>query len=180
MKKLMTSVLIMVFLLGMGTFAYAGTNTDNTATDKKALIVQKREAVQQKVQNVKALKTQFQPQIDEIKANRAEIQQLRAQAREARTAAMQHIKDLKVNPDQLTDTQIAELKQAKDAFKQIKLDLADTKGDIHTEMLAMKAARKDQNVEQVQASLDQIIAIQQNRMELIQNAIDEMNQILEI
>jgi len=180
MKKIMTGLLIMVFVLGMGTFAYAGTNAGNTTTDRKALLVQKKEAVQQKVQNMKALKEQIQPQIAQIKANRTEIQKLRIEAREAYNAAMQNIKDLKGKSDQLTEAQIAELKTTKESLKTTKLALSNTKGDVRTEMLAIRDARKDQNIGQAKAALEKIIAIQQNRIALIQTGIDEMNHILEI
>ena len=170
MKKIMTGLLIMVFVLGMGTFAYAGTNAGNTTTDRKALLVQ----------NMKALKEQIQPQIAQIKANRTEIQKLRIEAREAYNAAMQHIKDLKGKSDQLTEAQIAELKTTKESLKTTKLALSNTKGDVRTEMLAIRNARKDQNIDQAKAALDKIIAIQQNRIVLIQKGIGEMNHILEI
>ena len=174
-KKVATSLLIMIFLLGMGTLAYAGTDTGNTATNKAAALEQKKEALQQKIQNRQTLKADIQPLLDQIKANRAKILQLRAEAAEARTAATQHIKDLKA--DNLTDAQIAALKQAKESLKQARTDLSDTKGEIKNEMVTMKAARKEQNEDQVKTSLNKIIAIQQNRMELIQNCIDDMKQI---
>lgn len=180
MKKIITSLLIMIFLLGMATIAYAGTTAGNTITDKKALLEQKIAARQQRVADRQAFKDEIQPMITEIKANRTKIQQLRSEARDAHTNAMQHMKDLKAKSDQLSDAQIAELKQVKDALKQTKLDLADTKGDIQTEIQTIKEARQEQNADQAKESLNKIIAIQQNRMELIQNSIDEMNQILEI
>lgn len=170
MKKIMTGLLIMVFVLGMGTFAYAGTNAGNTTTDRKALLVQ----------NMKALKEQIQPQIAQIKANRTEIQKLRIEAREAYKVAMQNIKDLKGKSDQLTEAQIAALKTTKESLKTTKLALSNTKGDVRTEMLAIRDARKDQNIGQAKAALENIITIQQNRIALIKTGIDEMNRILEI
>jgi len=175
MKKIATSILLVLFLFGLGTVAYAETtvNTANTSGEKRA-------AVQAKLQNMADSKAQLQPQIAEIRQNRTETLQLRAEARKAHQAAVQHIKALKSNPDQLTEAQIAELKQARETLKQIKLDLAETKGDVRTEVQALKAARQQKDIDTIKASLDKIIAIQHNRMELIQKSIDEMIKIQEI
>jgi chromosome segregation ATPase len=176
-KKITTSLLIMIFLLGMGTLAYAGTGTGNSATNKATALEQKKEALQQKIQNRQILKEDIQPLLDQIKANRVKTLQLQAEAAQARAAATQHIKDLKANPDNLTDAQIAALNQAKESLKQSRTDLSDTKGEIKNEMATMKTARKAQNEEQVKTSLNNIIAVQEKRMELIQNCITEMKQI---
>lgn len=179
MKKIMTSVLILVFLLGMGSLAYAGQNTDNAAK-KNTVFAQKQEAVKQKIQGMGAFKAEYQEQIAEIRQNRTETMQLRAEAREAYKAAVQHIKDLKADPDQLTEEQIAALKEAKESLQQLKKQFANSKGGVAAEVKAMKAARKEKNPEEIKASLDKIIEIQHERMEIIQQGIDEMKGILEI
>lgn len=175
MKKITTGFLLIIFLFGMATFAYAETSSSSVNDTG-----QRRAVLQAKMQNMSDLKAQLKPQIEEIRQNRTETLQLRADARLSHKAAFQHIKELKKNPDQLTEAQITALKQARETLKQIKLALAETKGDVRTEVQALKKARQQKDTEAIKASLDNIITVQHERMELIQNSINEMNKIQEI
>lgn len=175
MKKITASILMLLFLFGLGTVAY-GETTGNNADN----VGQRRAAIQAKMQNMADLKAEVQPQITEIRQNRTETLQLRAELRETYKAAVQHIKALKSNPDQLTEAQIAQLKQSKETLKQIKLDLAASKGDVRTEVQALKAARQQKDIDKIKAGLDNIITIQHDRITLIENAVAELKKILEI
>lgn len=144
MKKAATSILLVLFLFGLGTFAYG--ETTDTAVNNAGT---RRAAGQAKTQSMSALKTQSQLQIAEIRQNRTEMLQLRAEARKAYSKAGQHIKELRNNPDQLTEAQIAQLQQAKASLQQVKLDLAASNGDVRIELQALKNARQQQNVDQI-------------------------------
>ncbi len=175
MKKI-TACVLMICLLGLGTLAYAETPSEGASTDTKKPLA----LLQQKVQTAKELYSQLQPQIAEIRDNRTEILGLRAEARKAYDAAAEHVKELKENRDNLTDEQVGELKQAIKTLRQYRLELSGTIGNIHTEVLEIRAARREQNIEQIKESLAEIIAIQEERIELLKSSIEVMNRVLEI
>jgi|GEM_PF-3679854 len=170
-KKIITGILL-VCLMGLGSQVYAAT-AEITAPAAKG-------ALQERIQNIRDIRSEIQPQLATIRDNRTEILELRAEARRAHSAAVAHIKELRQDVDNLTDEQIDALKDAVDILRQHRIDFSATLGDIWTETLVIRSARRDQDVEQIKDALDRIIAVQAERIELLETSIADMNSILDI
>ena len=150
MKKIFALIVMMIFMFSVGTMAYAAPNTADTIKAKKETIEQKRQEMQaeklkskgavvatdtlnakkEAVQKRQELKAYLQTISNQIKTNRAEILQLKAEARIAQKAAAAHIKELKKSPDKLTEAQIAKLQDAKVTLKKSRTELAKSVGEI--------------------------------------------------
>lgn len=185
MKKITALLLMILFLLGTTGLATAasasGSGAEGTGgSDNQSSYSQNQGEVQHKPQTAKDLHDKFQPQTARIRNNRTETLALRLEARETYTAALQHIKTLKEDPDNLSDQQLNTLRQALRELKQNRLELCDTLGDVDNETLKLRTAYREQNMEQMQACLDNVTSIQEARMELLRKCIKNMESILEI
>lgn len=164
-------------MFSLGTVAYGTPDTGTSINDKKAAMQQKREEMQAQKQERQETKADLQPLLNQIKTNRAEILQLKAEARIAQQTAVAHIKELKKNPDKLTDDQTEKLKAAQATLKESRKELAKSVGEIKTQKHELKAARQAKNAEQTKESLNSIIKTQQERVTLIKRIIEDLKAI---
>lgn len=176
MKKIFALIVMMIFMFSVGTMAYGA---QNDISDKKATIEQKREEIKARSEERQELKAEIQALTSQIKANQAEIVQLRAEARTALQAAVAHIKGLK-NSEDLSEDQIAKLKEAKDTLKKSRTELAKSMGDIKTQKSVFKAARQGKNSEKAKESLGEIASIQKERVELLKGIIEDLKSLATI
>jgi len=200
MKRIFAWIMMMIFIFGVTTMAYGTTVTPDTINVKKAAIQQKRQDMQAKklerfettvtsdtinvkktaIQQRQELKVQLQTIAKQIKTNRAEILQLKAEARIAQKAAVANIQKLKKSPDKLTEAQVADLKDAKETLKKSRIELAKSVGEINTDKALLKAAKKGQDSAQMKAALDKITAAQQERVTMLKAIIEDLKKIAAI
>ncbi len=200
MKKIFALIVMMIFMFSVGTMAYAAPNTADTIKAKKETIEQKRQEMQaeklkskgavvatdtlnakkEAVQKRQELKAYLQTISNQIKTNRAEILQLKAEARIAQKAAAAHIKELKKSPDKLTEAQIAKLQDAKVTLKKSRTELAKSVGEIKNDKALLKAAKKGQDSAQMKAALEKITATQKERVTILKGIIEDLKKIAAI
>jgi len=179
MKKIFALIVMMIFMFSVATMAY-GADTQTSISDKKAAMQQKREEMQAQKQERQELKAELQTLTSQIKTNRAEILQLKAEARIAQQAAIAHIKELKKNPEGLTDAQVEQLKAAKETLKESRTELAKSVGEVKTQKSELKAARLAKDSEQMKESLNKVTAIQKERVTIIKGIIEDLKKIAAI
>ncbi len=179
MKKITALILITVFIMSFGTFAHAQSGTSNGSGGNTS-VEQRVGDVQQKIQAGQDVNSQFGPQVNCIRNNRNEISEMRGEAQEAYQIAVRHINQLRQNQDCLTEQQVEALRLCLQNLQQNRLQISETVGDIQTEGVKLRQARRQQNTQQMQECLENIAAVQQARIKILNDSIDEMNAILEI
>lgn len=169
LKKLM-AVLLAASIIMTGTTAFAaGTRREEI----KAKISEKVE----KVQTIKQNSAEVKPLIETIRTNKAQLIKLRANARAEYIKAKNKVKVLLKDKETLTPEQIEALSQAANTLSQDKEQLKGTIGDIQKENQTLKDARKNKNTEEYKQALNNIITIQNIRMENLKKIIDDMQKV---
>ncbi len=171
MKKTL-SVLLIAGLLFSGTIAYAEESTTAKPDIKSRLAA--------RMQNAKNWTSEVKPQAEEVRSNKAEIAHLKSESKIAYRAAKSKVKEFMKNKDSLTNEQIQALKQAISSLSNNKEQLDSTVGYVRAESLKLNAARKDRNLEAYKQALDEIIIVQNARMNVLKAVIDNMNKIAEM
>jgi len=180
MKKVFSLIVLTIFMFSLGMVAYGAPDTGKSINDKKAAMQQKREEMQTQKQERQETKADLQPLLNQIKTNRAEILQLKAETRIAQQAALTQIKELKKNPDKLTDAQAEKLKAAKETLKESRAELAKSVGEVKTQKVELKAARQAKNSDKTKESLNSIIKTQQERVTILKGIIEDLKKIAAI
>ncbi len=180
MKKTIALILITAFILSFGTLAYAQSGSTDNGSGGNASVEQQVGDVQQKIQAGKDLKDQMEPQTNRIRNNRTEILGLRNEVQAAHQEAVMHIQQLRQNQDCLTDEQVEALRLCLQTLQQNRLQICETVGDIQSEGLKLRQARREQNTEQMQACLENMAAVQEARIKLLEASLEDINDILDI
>lgn len=186
MKKWLTGGLVAAMILTFALPALAetasadGTGQTSVKANASAQLQQKREARQQKLQFQITAQTDLQSQRAAIEQNRLQIVQLKAEMLKLHGEATAHIQQLRKSGTKLTPEQLAALKQAANTLKTNRTLLRQSVGEIKVETQSVKSARKDQNLEQMKASLEKIAVIQTERIQILQKGIADIQKILAI
>lgn len=157
MKKILSIILLSAILL-TGNIAFVQGSTLTTA------------AV-----NYRAKLVELVPLQAKIRADRTEILTLKASATKAYNKAKVHIKSLSKNKDNLTPAQLEAIKESLNSIRQDKLSLSGTIGKIEKGTLALKTGKSEKNFAEVTNSLNDIIAVQNTRIENLQRIITDLN-----
>ncbi len=171
MKKIF-AMLLMISVLLTGTVVFAEEETTSAASDSSV-----RTKISEKINEFKNFKAELQPQIDEIKANRQELIQLRQEATASYKELKNQVKDLLKGKVELTQEQVEALQQAVDILVADKKLLAETAGDIFKESVNLRLAKRQRDLDASKAALDEIISIQEKRMESLNKVIDDIKAI---
>lgn len=175
MKKILSLILILGLLL-TGSVVFAnGTATAlaDTTTSKAAV----RSKLSVKLKDFKSLVAELKPQTEEIRSNRAKFAKLKAEAKTAYNAAKSQVKEMLKNKDSMTPSQIDAIKQAVSTLANDKRQLGSTEGNINSENLSLKTAKKDKNLEAYKQALNNIITIQTTRISNLTTIIEDINKI---
>ncbi|NJD03967.1 MAG: hypothetical protein FIA99_15525 [Ruminiclostridium sp.] len=162
MKKLIVLVLIAGLLL-TGTMVYAeeAAGTDVLANESE----------------FKDIKAEMKPLIDTIRSNSAEIEQLREDATALYKETKEKVKELINSEDGISQAQIEAIKEAIDILVEDKKLLVETKGDILKESIDLRVARRDRDVEAFKEALENIISIQNTRIEIFNKIIEDLKAV---
>ncbi|MDR3543956.1 MAG: hypothetical protein P4L69_23810 [Desulfosporosinus sp.] len=120
-------------------------------------------------------KAAIAPLQEKIRTNRTDVLSQKAIVSAAYTKAKAHIKELSKNKDSLTPTQIEAIKESLNVIKQDKESLASTIGEIQKETLDLRTAKREKNFEEVSNSFNNIITVQNTRIEDLKKIIDDLN-----
>ena len=162
MKKLIALIMIAGLLL-TGTIAYAeeAAGTDTLTNESE----------------FKDLKAELKSQIDTIRSNRAEIIRLRQDATALYKETKKKVKELFKSEDDISQTQIEAIKQAVDILVEDKKLLIETRGDIFKESIDLRLAKRNRDVEAFKAALDDIISIQNSKIDILNKVIEDLKAI---
>ncbi|NLI91183.1 MAG: hypothetical protein GX434_02950 [Peptococcaceae bacterium] len=141
---------------------------------------QRLEKIQEKVQNIKNWNQEIKPLLEQARSGRVEIIRLRSQLLNMRGQLESKIQQLRQQKDNLTDDQIAQLKACLEAIKADKTGIKDTLGGIHSQLPGLRGAKKDQDLEKAKAALQEIIKVQQERINLLNKGIADLQKVLAI
>lgn len=164
MKKLVSVILLSTVLI-----------TGNIAFAQGATLSDAKSKITQSVADNKGKLAEIAPLQETIRTNRTKILSQKAEARDAYNKAKSHIKELIKTKDNLTPSQIESIKEALDVIKQDRQSLAGTIGEIQKETLDLRVAKRAKNFEEVINSLNNIIAVQNTRIDDLQGIIAHLN-----
>ncbi len=162
MKKLLALIIVAGLLL-TGTMAYA---EGTVKADRQA-----------KLSGIKDFKAEYKTQLDTIKANREELSKLRQEAASLYKEAKQRVKDLLKSEEDITQEQIDALKQSVDLLVADKKLLVETKGDIFKESVDLRVARRNKDAEAYKAALDEILSVQNTRIDSLNKVINDLKNV---
>lgn len=171
MKKYIV-MLVAASLMLTGSIAYA----DETASNPNRDGIKTR--IESKAGSLKERFEEIRPLTQEIRSNRTEILRLRVEAREIHEEIKKVLKAVREQKDTLTGEQIEMLKEAVEVMKDSAQEIEWNMGKVHDEVLKLRVARKDQNIDGVKENLQNIIDIQESRIENINKIIRDMNDLL--
>jgi Spy/CpxP family protein refolding chaperone len=150
---------------------------DNT---KAGNLEQKVDKLQQKAQNLKNWNDQIRPLLEQTRTNRADILKLRSDLLNNRSQVKSKIEALRQQKDSLTDEQVAQLKACLEAIKADKTDMKNTIGSVHNQLVTFRAARTDRDIDKAKAALQQVLNIQQQRIDLLNKGIADLQKVLSV
>lgn len=139
--------------------------------------------VQTKVEQRANVRTWFQelkPLFEQVRQNNGEIIRLRNELAQTRSQVGAKVQELREQKDNLTEEQIAELKQYLQVLKEDKQEIKDELGNIHKEVLRLRLAKKDEQIDQAKEILQGILDTQQQRIELLTKTIKDLKTISEV
>jgi len=182
MKKIKTVLFLAIGLcLTLNTsMAYALDNNNGSTSANQKTMGQKIEKVQEKVQTGKQWAQELKPLFDQVRTNKVEILKLRGQLESTRGQINAKINELRQQKDTLNDEQIARLKECLQVLKDDKTDIKGLLGDTRQDISNLRAGKKSQDIEQAKASLENIIKAQQERIDLLNKTIDDMQKVLAV
>ncbi len=169
MKRKIAVIISVVLVLSLitGTVAYAGNGNGSGDTADKGQERQK-------------FLEQLSPLIQQIKANREQIQALHTELIEVHQQARAHVAELRENTDEVTDEQLDELKGLVKQLRDCRNDLVDTNPDMVRERLRLRNMKRSRNYEEILAAYGSVIRLQEQRMEQMQKMIQINEQIIEV
>ena len=174
MKKLISIVLVFATLTA-GVFAFA---TDNTSNNSKwaEKAAEAKEKISSKLQFINDTK----PLFDEVRRDRITVLQLKLDVKNAFEAAKTRIKDLKKAESSLTPEQIAAIKADLGKIKEDKAKVKDTLGNINDKRPELNQAKHNNDTAACEKILNDIIAVQQSRITLLKQVVDDLNSIAKV
>lgn len=164
MKKLIALIMLTALLL-TGTMVYAE-EASNTDKDTSA-----------KINVFKDLKEELKPILETIRSNRTEIVELRQEATALFKESKKKVKELLKSKDDLSPVQIEAIKQSVDILVDDKKLMVETKGDIFKESIDLRIAKRNRNIEAYKDALDNIISIQNTRIDTLNKVIEDLKEI---
>lgn len=174
MKKIIASVITVIMVLTLCTAAFAQGPNSNPGKGVN------RDELKVKVQDAQAKIQDYKPQIDQIKENRKTIksqeQEIRKLSQQINNTTKEMIKSGE-GPDEETIEELDELLDEVNSHRQV---LAGTLGKIRIEELQMIQNRKDKDWVAFEENLNNIIEIQNTRIEEQKGIIEGLNEILSI
>jgi len=173
--KTLAAVLTLICFLFSSSVVFAAQG--NTVQDKV------QDKVQERAEQRSQVRTWFQelkPLFEQVRKNNVEIIRLRNELAQTRSQAGEKIKELREQKDTLTEEQVAELKQYLQVIKGDKQEIKDELGNIHKEVLKLRLAKKDGQIDQAKEILQGIIDQQQQRIELLKKTIEDLKDISEV
>lgn len=179
MKRKMSTLVLILFLLAIGNMVAEAAGITEGRKDRPR-IEERREAAQDRVENAKEMFSELQPKIAQAKANRDEIARLKSEAAAVETAAGNRVKELKASSASLTEEQLALLQSALNSMRQNRSALNGSIGEIEAEAQSLRSAYQARNLGQAHNALDNILSIQQKRINLVRQSIADMNVIINI
>lgn len=169
MKKRIAIVLsvIFIFTIFTGSVAYAanGNNTDNTSNGIKT----RSEYI-----------NEIKPLVDEIVANRAEIKSLKTELVQVRQKTKSYIKGLKAEVGSITQEQIEKLQGILSEIKECRTTLIGTDTLMIRHRDSLRSTIRSRNYEAIKTAYQNIITVQQKRIEQIKKLIQLNKEILDI
>lgn len=171
MKKYI-AMLMSASLLLTGSMAYASDTAADTNKSAREIKIESR------VNALSGRLAEIKPLTEEMRANRAQILELKATAKEKSTQIKQALSNARAQKDTLTDEQITTLKDSVKALKNAAQEIKNTKGQIKEEVPYLKEARKNKDIDGAKARLQNIIDVQKSRIDSISAIIEEMDQLL--
>jgi uncharacterized phage infection (PIP) family protein YhgE len=175
-KKLF-AVITISCLLFSSNVVFAETTSGGPETKERAV---QREQVQEKAQAVRTWMKELQPMFQEVRKNNKEIIQLRNTLGQTKKEALQVINKFREQKDTLTEDQIAELKEYLQLMKGDKTEIKEELGTVQKEVLKLRTAKKDGQIDQAKEILQNILEIQQDRIDLLTKAIEDLKTIDDI
>jgi hypothetical protein len=175
LKKILSLILIASILL-TGTVVFANENT-TTTTDRATSKITAKSKLSEKLKEFKNWVVESMPQTEEVRSNKTKFEQLKVESKTAYDAAKRKVKEMLKNKDSMTPEQIDAIKQAVSTLTKDKEQLGSTLGNIGSESLSLKIAKKDKNIAACKQALKNIIAIQNKRISDLKAVIDDMKKI---
>lgn len=179
MKKKIAIVLTIVLTLSllMATVAYAEPG-DSQPTDngQPSAPAQPSNKAAERLQFLEQVK----PLLQEIKANHEQIKTMRAEFKALRQQVKELLRNLKQNPEALTDEQIQQLKSLKTQLHDHREVLRGTNANMVQQRQTLRQMRRARNYEGVLAAYGNVVTLQNERMQQLSKMKEICQQILAI
>lgn len=174
MKKIVALILTLVVVFAVSAVAFA----DEPAATKGNGV--KAGQAADRLQEARSVAQQFKPQLDRIKENRQTIKSQEQEIRKLTQEIRNKIREMAKNGNSPDDETIAKLEDMLNQLNSHKQELAGTLGKIRTEQLKMIQNRREKNWDAVEENLNNIIEIQNTRIESQKQIIEDLNAALEL
>lgn len=178
-KIVLTACLGILMMFNSAMVFAADSSTSESASNTRVL-GQRSEQLQEKVQDQKSLAEQLKPYYDQVRANRTQILELRSQLISTRSQLTTKIAELKKEKDTLTEEQMIQLQDSIKALESDKTEMKSLVNGIHAQVLNLRVAKQEQDIEKAQTCLQSIIDIEKQRIDCLNKTISDMQKILTI
>jgi hypothetical protein len=137
-----------------------------------------RRAVENRQENMQ-LRNMIQEKVAQVRQNSLTIRQLHLELQSKLMELRQALLQLKGDPE-LNEEKIAQIREGLRLIRENRRRLGATHGQVRAETLRLRANRLEHNLEACGQNLDNILAIQQTRIELLSTLLADTEALLAI
>lgn len=164
------------------TQASGDTDEDSVKPDKtqKQELKEQKPAKKQEAKAQKdAVKAEMKVVKDKIKANKAAIKGLQVEVRKLHKDAKANIKVIMKDKEKLTQEIVDELKDLLAQLRKDRSSMCETFGKIKEDAIDIAAAKKNNEPEKMKKGLDNVLKVQQDRIDKLNKIIGTLKKIAE-
>ena len=178
MKKRISIILSFVFafallLGGTAAFAQSYASAPPTGSPSATTKPSKLEKVAERLAFLK----EIQPTLSEIATNRQQVKTLQSNLVAAKQTALKHIEALKADLSKVTPEQLAKISDLVAQVKNVRIDFNSSNTDMAKQIHTLRGNRRTRDYEALKAAYQNVIHVQQERIDNFNKLIGLYNQI---
>jgi|GEM_PF-1870825 len=191
MKKLLTIVLTLTMLTTGGAAYAAMTSQGGLMAGQQTqaegsqvqLQAQKQTQMQNRVHEAvygQEHRAQMRERVQLIKENRGEINKLREEVKNKIRQVKAKIKDLKKNPDAVSEDTVAEIREKMGLIRSDRAELSGTWGLIREETMEMRLRKHNKDFTGMMGNYNNICSVQEERIEALKKLSADLDGLLAV
>lgn len=177
--KSMISIILVIFIL-LGTGSAFAVEPNAGSVRNAVQLRQEPDRTQQMIQNREEIREQVQERVYKIEAYRYQLTALNAELRQKMMLIQKNNVALCQNTEAVTEKNMLLIKEKLQLIRQNRRQFEATLGEIRAESLLMRGNRLKQNLEGIAGNMDNILQVQEARIRILKNMIEDADSLLTI